>query len=100
MLQLQNFKMPVLNETDQALLASCMDEIRNVVGDNISERQLVETIMQHKFDCAKSLDAILNNNTSSETASTSVSSQIPMETGKHAKYIRNETIPCAVTVKL
>lgn len=92
--------MPVLlNETDQALLASCMDEIRNVVGDSISERQLVETIMQHKFDCTKALDAILNN-TPSDTASTSASSQIPMETGNHTQYIRNEIISHVVRVKL
>lgn len=77
--------MPVLNESDQVLLASCMDEIRNVVGDSISERQLVETIMQHKFDCAKALDAILNS-TSSEAASTSASSHIPMETGNHQTF--------------
>lgn len=78
--------MPNLNETDQVLLESCMDEIRNVVGDSTSERQLVETIMKHKFDCAKALDAILNS-TSEEapTTSTSTIAQIaePMETGNH-----------------
>lgn len=92
--------MPILNnETDQALLASCMDEIRNVVGDSISERQLVETIMQNNFDCSKSLDTILNN-TSSDTASTSASNQIPMETGNHTQYIRKEIISFTVTVQL
>lgn len=55
--------MPSLNDEDQACLVSCMDEIRNVVGENVSERQLVETIMKYNFDCAKSLDAILNNTT-------------------------------------
>lgn len=53
--------MPLLNDEDQACLVSCMDEIRNVVGESVSERQLVETIMKYKFDCAKALDAILNN---------------------------------------
>lgn len=74
--------MPTLNEEEQVLLESCMDEIRNVVGDSISQRQLVETIMTHKFDCSKALDAILNN-TLSEAPTTSTSSQPPMETGKH-----------------
>ena len=65
-----------------------MDEIRNVVGDTVSERQLVETIMNHKFDCAKALDAILNN-TSPDAAITSTSTQPPMETGNyHSHCIR------------
>lgn len=66
-----------------------MDEIRNVVGDTVSERQLVETIMKHNFDCAKALDVILNNSseTSTVAAASSASktltpqSAVPMETG-------------------
>lgn len=77
--------MPNLNENDQVLLESCMDEIRNVVGDTISEKQLVETIMKYKFDCAKSLDAILNNTTETTAAPSSSTSSsqsaVPMETG-------------------
>lgn len=53
--------MPILNDEDQACLVSCMDEIRNVVGESVSERQLVETIMKYNYDYAKALDAILNN---------------------------------------
>lgn len=75
--------MPTLSESDQVLLASCMDEIRNVVGDNTSERQLVETIMKHKFDCAKALDAILSNTCESAAPSSSSQSAAPMETGNH-----------------
>lgn len=74
--------MPLLNETDQVLLSSCMDEIRNVVGDSVSERQLVDTIMAHRFDFTKSLDAILNS-TTSEAAAASTSSLMPMETGNY-----------------
>lgn len=82
--------MPILNETDQVLLESCMDEIRNVVGDTVSEKQLVETIMKHKFDCAKALDVILNYSTetstraagsSSTVKTTTPQSALPMETG-------------------
>lgn len=75
--------MPILNDEDQACLTSCMDEIRDVVGESVSERQLVDTIMKFKFDCAKSLDAILNHPTTPPTAkasSTSVPKQ-PIETG-------------------
>ena len=80
----QNFQMPILNEEDQACLLSCMDEIRNVVGESVSERQLVETIMKFKFDCAKSLDAILNNNvtpSAHKDKSTSSTVKDSVETG-------------------
>lgn len=76
--------MPTLNENDQALLGSCLDEIRSVVGE-ISERQMVEAIMKHKFDCAKALDDILNSTSSSAAQPTTpaVKQNEPMETGKY-----------------
>lgn len=81
----QNFQMPILNDEDQACLTSCMDEIRDVVGESVSERQLVDTIMKFKFDCAKSLDAILNHTTTPPSAKTSSASapKQPIETGDH-----------------
>lgn len=78
-----------------------MDEIRNVVGDTISEKHLVETIMKHKFDCAKALDVILNNSTDASTNATAATSSSsssastltqppqsaqPMETGNHKMF--------------
>lgn len=77
--------MPILNDEDQACLTSCMDEIRDVVGESVSERQLVDTIMKFKFDCAKSLDAILNHTTTPPSAKTSSASapKQPIETGDH-----------------
>lgn len=84
LIRFQNFQMPTLNDEDQACLTSCMDEIRNVVGDSVSERQLVDTIMKFKFDFAKSLDEILNNATtppSKSAAHASTSKVPPIETG-------------------
>lgn len=84
--------MPNLNEEDQVRLDSCMDEIRNVVGDTASERQLVETIMNCNYDCAQALDAILNQTTSQPSPpapssalskATLPSTKEPMETGKN-----------------
>lgn len=64
--------MPQLNDEDRARLESCIDEIRNVVGESISDRQMIETILKYKYDCAKSLDDILNNtNTSNPKKNTS-----------------------------
>lgn len=52
--------MPKLNDNDQARLLSCMEEIRNVVGEAVSDKHVVETVLKHDFDFAKSLDEILN----------------------------------------
>uniref|UniRef100_A0A1B0BZU5 small monomeric GTPase n=1 Tax=Glossina palpalis gambiensis TaxID=67801 RepID=A0A1B0BZU5_9MUSC len=57
----ENFQMPVLNEIEQARLTSCMDEVRSVVGDTISERRLVETCLKFGYDINKVLDEILND---------------------------------------
>lgn len=75
--------MPNLNETDQVLLESCMDEIRSVVGETVSEKHLVETIMKHKFDCSKALDEILNSTSTSAATGMEKRSNQPIETGKH-----------------
>lgn len=54
--------MPPLTDEDRAKLQSCIEEIRNVIGEApVSEWQLVETVLKHKFDCSKSLDEILND---------------------------------------
>lgn len=90
--------MPTLNEEEQVRLDSCMDEIRNVVGDTASERQLVETIMNCNYDCAQALDTILNLTTSQQSIqappsasalnkapSTAATTKEPMETGKNCQ---------------
>lgn len=58
---------PQLNDIDEARLQSCLDEIRNVIGDSIPERILVGTIVRNGFDIHRSLDAVLN--TSSQKGS-------------------------------
>lgn len=52
--------MPTLSKENQVLLDSCMDAIRDVVGDAFSEKKIVETIIKFDYDFTKSLDAILN----------------------------------------
>lgn len=51
---------PQLSEVDEARLQSCLDEIRNVVGDSAPEHVLVNTILRCGFDIHKSLDQVLN----------------------------------------
>lgn len=56
-----DFRSLNLNEDDEAKLMSCLDELRNVLGDTISENLLVQSVLTHKFDFNKALDEILNN---------------------------------------
>ncbi|KAM7359146.1 translation elongation factor EF-1alpha (GTPase) HBS1 [Cochliomyia hominivorax] len=56
-----NFQMPVLNDVEQAQLTSCIDEVRSVVGDTVSEKRIVETSIKFCYDINKILDDILND---------------------------------------
>lgn len=64
--------MPALGDGEQARLLSCIEEIRNVVGESVSENRLCQTVLEHDFDCAKALDAILNLAVSSAAANSAV----------------------------
>ncbi|XP_045529905.1 protein HBS1 [Pieris brassicae] len=51
-----------LTEEDETKLMSCLDELRNVLGDTVSDTILIQAVIKHKFDYNKALDEILNNN--------------------------------------
>lgn len=55
-----------LSETDEAKLMSCLDELRNILGDTISDNIIIQSVLKHKFDFKNSLDDILNNNKNKE----------------------------------
>lgn len=59
----ESFQMPELDDIEQAKLSSCVDEVRSVVGDAVSERRIVETSMRFGYDIQKILDEILNEET-------------------------------------
>ncbi|KAM3958272.1 translation elongation factor EF-1alpha (GTPase) HBS1 [Aphomia sociella] len=50
-----------LDEEQETKLMSCLDELRNILGDTISENILIQSVLNHKFDYNKALDEILNN---------------------------------------
>jgi elongation factor 1 alpha-like protein len=56
-----------LNEIDELKLRSCLDEIRNVIGDTLPEKIIVETILANNFDFNRSLDTLLNKKTAPQT---------------------------------
>lgn len=76
---LQKFEMPKLNDNDQARLLSCMEEIRNVVGEAISETQMIKIVLKYEFDFANALDEILNT---SETFAIKSNSSVKAEIEK------------------
>ncbi|XP_021184707.2 protein HBS1 [Helicoverpa armigera] len=55
-----DFRSLNLDEEDEAKLMSCLDELRNVIGDTVSDNILIQTVIKHNFDFSKSLDDILN----------------------------------------
>lgn len=49
-----------LQEEDEVKLMSCLDELRNVLGDTVSDNILIQTVLAYNFDFNKALDKILN----------------------------------------
>lgn len=55
-----NYKIPILNEAEQEQLFACIEGVRDVVGDTISEQSIAEAAIQFGYDIEKVLDDILN----------------------------------------
>lgn len=55
-----------LSEADEAKLLSCLDELRNILGDTVSENVLIQCVLSNKFDFQKALDELLTNNKSKD----------------------------------
>ncbi|EDS38638.1 eukaryotic peptide chain release factor GTP-binding subunit [Culex quinquefasciatus] len=65
------YQLPELNDEDRVRLNSCMDEIRNIVGESVTDKQLVEAIMKHGYNFDLALDDVLNSTKTPPTASVS-----------------------------
>ncbi|XP_022088685.1 HBS1-like protein isoform X2 [Acanthaster planci] len=55
-----NYQRPQLSDIEEAQLQSCLEEIRNVVGETVPERTLIEMAVAHSFNFEKALNAILD----------------------------------------
>lgn len=49
---------------DKGKLLSCMEEIRNIIGESVSDRRIVEAIMDNNYDYTKALNMILTRENS------------------------------------
>ncbi|XP_043229134.1 HBS1-like protein isoform X2 [Amphibalanus amphitrite] len=50
-----------LNSEQRARLLSCLDAVRDVVGETVSDHAIVRAVLRHDYDCAAALDAILSD---------------------------------------
>ncbi|XP_071446392.1 uncharacterized protein HBS1 [Hetaerina americana] len=52
-----------LSDMDYARLQSCLEEVRNVIGDSIAEQTMIEAVLSSDFNVEKALNMVLNNAT-------------------------------------
>ncbi|XP_020293984.1 HBS1-like protein isoform X2 [Pseudomyrmex gracilis] len=64
-----------LSELERAKLISCMETIRNVIGDTVSESKLRETIIRSNFNAEVALDTILKESSPKNTTDASISKE-------------------------
>ena len=50
-----------LSGEQRARLLSCLDAVRDVVGETVSDHAIVRAVLKHNYDCAAALDAILSD---------------------------------------
>ncbi|XP_006144401.1 HBS1-like protein isoform X1 [Tupaia chinensis] len=51
-----------LRGTDQARLYSCLDHMREILGDAVSDEVLIEAVLKNRFDVEKALSVVLEQN--------------------------------------
>ncbi|XP_013196155.2 protein HBS1 [Amyelois transitella] len=93
-----------LEEDEEAKLMSCLDELRNVLGDTFSENILIQSVLKHKFDVTKALDDILNiNNKTPKTVEAESIKPLPIvtiDTIKAPVISTKDTTPKVIASKL
>lgn len=86
----ENFQMPELNEIEKAKLMSCMEEIRNIIGDSYSDKRIVDAIMINQYDFSKALDMLLSSESTSSSTNTTQPSKKPKVTEVEKGMMKNE----------
>lgn len=83
----ESYQLPELSDIDKAKLLSCMEEIRNIIGDSSSDKRLVEAIMQNDFDYTKALDMILTSDNTTTSQPTKKPKTSGVEKGMQSNSI-------------
>ncbi|XP_075453497.1 HBS1-like protein isoform X4 [Ascaphus truei] len=75
-----------LSAVDQARLYSCLDHMREVLGDTVVEQVMIDAVLQSKFDEAKALDLVLTQDCNKNTNPVNQDSVSTGKTAKEAKF--------------
>ncbi|XP_068087718.1 HBS1-like protein isoform X2 [Hyperolius riggenbachi] len=88
-----------LTPLDQARLYSCLDHMREVLGESVSEKVMTDAVLQCQFDVAKALDLVFKQDGNEKAVPTN---QDVSTTGRPAKgksrglpsvEVQNEVVP-------
>ncbi|KAK7079318.1 HBS1-like protein [Halocaridina rubra] len=63
-----SYQKPSLSSEDEVRLESVLDEMRNILGDQFSERELIQTVLKNNFELDASINELLNKNSTSDSA--------------------------------
>ncbi|XP_060705811.1 HBS1-like protein isoform X3 [Hemiscyllium ocellatum] len=58
---------PLLSEVDQARLHSCLDKMREVLGESVSDQVMVNAVLNSQYDAHKALDLLLSEDCQQKT---------------------------------
>ncbi|XP_036103961.1 HBS1-like protein isoform X3 [Molossus molossus] len=86
-----------LSEFDQARLNSCLDHMREVLGDGVPRDVLVEAVLKNKFDVQKALSMVLEQD---KMQNLKVRSEGATSTGKIAKDSQSSRSECEIVPKV
>ncbi|KAF6364527.1 HBS1 like translational GTPase [Rhinolophus ferrumequinum] len=86
-----------LSEIDQARLYSCLDHMREVLGDAVPEDILIEAVLKNKFDVQKALALVLQQD---KMQNLKVKSEGAVSIGKIAKDARSSRSESEIVPKV
>ncbi|XP_044731419.1 HBS1-like protein isoform X2 [Chrysoperla carnea] len=78
-------------DIDKAKLESCVESIKKVVGDSVSHKTLVDTIINYNFNTEKALDSLLTHMTDKNLSTKTSKVEVPVRSVKIVPQTLNVT---------